>query len=502
MSSEELVQRRYLSSGKLCGDRFGDFEEFNIGATTARQLVKAGLSATLPKTVTFPFKLYNPPKHLGNVKPDRLFAQRIDDAILPVAIAEHKASSQALDAKSVKKAAEQALCAALVLGCRYAVTTDGTKDLYVDVERSEVDGSLAYIDEPRSLSPGVLRDLLEGDLGIAKDPKPLAETVWQIIWHATKEEPRQCLLTFVEIFVLKFLSDNLPASVLPRNLSFYVLVDDPAAFRQKHGVTAIEYYVNTIRPHIKKLFPDNIVVKDKDIPKLFGLKTIVSKTSIINGFAFLKSSQETVSGFNRTFLQILNEFNRFGSLRSIDPQFKLRLYETFLKRSARQQKLGQFFTPRNVVRQMIRMAQLSKLPDGAVLLDPAGGVGGFVLEPLLIEEALPENIKIVRGRPVRRIKTIAVDVDVNTHILAKANMLIHLAEMVRNATTTIPSLNLAMAETFILMNSNETLGVLENPTIGTADVVLTNPPYVTQGSKVYKEEINEVRGNRSHPAKQ
>jgi type I restriction enzyme M protein len=247
-----------------------------------------------------------------------------------------------------------------------------------------------------------------------------------------------------------------------------------------------------IRPFIKSLFPDNTVAGDPQISEVFGLKTIVSKTSVINGFAFLKSSSVTLAGFNRTFLDILNEFLDFGPLTTIDPEFKLRLYETFLRRSARQQKLGQFFTPRNVVRQMIRMARLETLKDGAVVLDPAAGVGGFVLEPPLIVPKLRNNTTFAKGQPKRRIKFIGVDVDANTHILAKANTLIHFAEVVRDPSITIGALNQLMAETFVLMNTNETLGSLEAPPKEIVDVILTNPPYVTRGSAVYKDEVREA----------
>jgi type I restriction enzyme M protein len=174
---------------------------------------------------------------------------------------------------------------------------------------------------------------------------------------------------------------------------------DPWKTKSGGHLTAVSYYVTQIRPYIKTLFPDNVLAGDPGVAALFGLQTVVSKTSVINGFAFLRSSADPLDSFNRTFLEILDAFKRFGSLKSIDPEFKLRLYETFLKNTPRQQKLGQFFTPRNVVRQMIRMAQLNKLPDNSVVLDPAAGVGGFVLEPLLLEDALPGNVTIKLNRP-------------------------------------------------------------------------------------------------------
>lgn len=495
MANEELVQRGYLATGKLKGSPFGDFEELNIGASSVAELVAVGVGATVPEAVTYRFKAYKPPKKPGASKPDRVFLRRVGSSLVPVAVAEHKAAKVRTDAKMLA-AAEQSLFGALALGVRVAITTNGERYRYINTEASAATGDIVYFNESRDFNPAVLSNLLAGDAGVIKDPKPLAERVWQIIWHTTKEEPKQCLLTFVEMFMLKFLSDNLPSATLPDAYRFYELLLDSADFEKKHGMTAIEYYVSVIRPQIKKLFPDKVVVQDPDIPAMFGLQTVVSSTSVINGFAFLKSSDHTtVGGYDRIFRQILDAFHAFGPLTAIDPEFKLRLYETFLKESARQQRMGQFFTPRNIVRPMIKMARLGKLADGATVLDPAAGVGGFILEPLLIEGALPTNVSFARGRAKRRVKTIGIDVDPNLHILGKANMLIHLAEALRDPTVTLQALNQVMAETFILRNTS--LGTLEIPARDSIDVVLTNIPYVTQGSKVFREEIANTKGLRN-----
>lgn len=497
MANEELIQRGYLASGKLRGQVFGPFEELNIGATSLGELRSAGLDFMPTITVSFPFQVYKAPKQPRSAKPDRVVLDRRKGSPVPVAVAEHKRTAKLRTPKELRGACEQGLFQAAAMGVRVAVATDGKAHRYVDVEASLNHGDLVYFEESRPLNPAVLEDLLAGSAAVAKNPQQLAQTVWQMIWHATKEEPKACLMTFVELFVLKFLSDNLPTTTLPKALSFYELVRDPVEFANQHGRTAISYYVASIRPQIKTLFPDNCLAGDSAVARLFGLQTIVSKTSIINGFAFLRTSTEPLDSFNRTFLEILEVFHRFGSLRNIDPEFKLRLYETFLKNTPRQQKLGQFFTPRNVMRQIIRMAQLARLPDNAIVLDPAAGVGGFVLEPLLLEAALPGNVRIVSGKPRRRVRTVGVDVDGNTHILAKANMLIHLADLLRDPATTLPALNEAMADTFVLMNSNETLGALENPPRDAVDVILTNPPYVTQGSAIYRKELASLAGPRN-----
>ncbi|OJF93654.1 N-6 DNA methylase [Pararhizobium antarcticum] len=496
MANEELIQRGYLASGSLKGDTFGDFELLNIGATSVKELVSVGVRATPPASVDFPFAHYKAPKKPIAAKPDRVFLRRVLDHLVPVGTGESKAPGKHKTEKDKLISAEQALYAAAALGVNIGITSDGTKDIYIDVKASLKNKVLEYFDDQRDFNPAVLSNLLAGDAGVTKDPKPLAETTWQLIWHATKAEPKECLLTFVELFLLKFLSDNLPTVTLPEAYRFYFLLEDPATFISKHGMTAIEYYVKFIRPKFQELFPIDVPTNDSAISSMLGLVDIKSPTSIINGFAFYKSD-DTLSGYNRTFLEILDAFKKFGPLTAIDPEFKLRLYETFLRRSARQQKLGQFFTPRNVVRPMIRMAQLSKLPDGATVLDPAAGVGGFVLEPLLFDEALPDNIEFVSGKPKRRIRTIGLDVDLNLHMLAKANMLIHLAEAVRNPAVTVAALNQSLSDTFVVVNRNDTLGSLEYPPRDTVDVILTNPPYVTQGSAIYKKEIAEVKGMRN-----
>jgi len=492
MANEELEQRGLLGDdGKLKGRRFGQFEHFNIGATSARELVKHGLIAQLPDLVKFPFKYYKPTKLPSACKPDQVYASRTKEGLKAVFVGENKSVRKRQASKDVESAAEQALFCAKVIGARYAYIQDKAGYRYVDVEASILQGELVFLEESRDWSEAVLLSVLSGPSVEPQDPKPLAEKIWQIIWHSTKSEPKDCLLTFVEIFILKFLSDNLPHADLPRSKSFYALTGDSLEFYSEHGKSQIEYYISSIRPYIKTLFPDNTVVKEKGLASIFGLKTLVSKTSIINGFAFLKSSTDSIVDYNKTFKEILDEFNRFGPLVRIDSEFKLRLYETFLKRSARQQRLGQFFTPRNVVRPMVKMAMLDSLPDGGVVLDPAAGVGGFILEPMILNGALQGNLIFEKGAAKRRIKTIGVDVDDDLHLLAKANMLLHLVEEVRDPSTTLEALNTAMAENFALFKENKTLGSLQHPPKGVVDVILTNPPYVTDGSSVYRKALTD-----------
>lgn len=501
MANEELLQREYLATGALKGDSFGRFESLNLGATNLSALVQAGLLAQVPTSFRFECKEYKRPAKVANLKPDQIIMERIASALHVVAVHEHKADGTFAGKTGAKKllaAQEQALLSADALGAPIAACSDGSVTAYIDVEASIIAQEIVlYEDTLSQFTDAEIDKIRARQQPNAKDPAELAESVWQLIWHASKAEPKECLLTFVELFVLKFLSDNLPIQVLPKDYSFTKLMQDPAKFLASTGVTQIEYYIRTIRPKIKSIFPDNTFSKDSALSTVFGQQGMVSKTSIINGFVFLKSGDKSADSWNSTFVAILKSFNDFGVLTNIDPEFKLRLYETFLKKSARQQQLGQFFTPRNIVKPIVDMSQMAKLPDGAVVLDPAAGVGGFVLEPLLWTSALAGNIKLKNGKHSRRVTTIGVDVDADLHILAKANMLLHLAEQVRDPSVSMQALNTAMADTFVLMDENKTLGSLLHPPRNAADVILTNPPYVTRGSAIYRDTLKNISGKKN-----
>jgi len=60
-----------------------------------------------------------------------------------------------------------------------------------------------------------------------------------------------------------------------------------------------------------------------------------------------------------------------------------------------------------------------------------------------------------------------------------------------------PTLNELITKIFLLFKFNQHLGSLEYPIIEKADLILTNPPYVTKGSRIYKNEISSIRGLRN-----
>jgi type I restriction-modification system DNA methylase subunit len=180
------------------------------------------------------------------------------------------------------------------------------------------------------------------------DPSSLADSVWQTLWLATHEEPKHCLATFVELFLYKFLSD---LDLLPENLKIEKLNCEEDTFRRREGKTQIEFYTQRVRPKMKSLFPE-------DNPSICPLNNFIigsDTTSIIDGFVFLEpdiaNHNHPLETFNYSFLSIIRAFVKFGKIRRIDTEFKSRVYEKFLKKNVKQQKLGQYLTPRNIVRE-------------------------------------------------------------------------------------------------------------------------------------------------------
>jgi hypothetical protein len=83
MANEELGQRGYIQKGELKGDGFGAYEQFNIGATSVTELVKAGLPVLIPSKVPFKFIEYKATKNTKNAKVDRLYVDRRSGTLKP-----------------------------------------------------------------------------------------------------------------------------------------------------------------------------------------------------------------------------------------------------------------------------------------------------------------------------------------------------------------------------------------------------------------------------------
>lgn len=458
--SEELIQRDLVAAP----DHMGSWDYYNIGATTLKALKAAKI---IPKKDYAAFE---------TKKPDVLIVKKP----MVIAAIEYKQPSQLKTKKQIEVAIQQEIGTAQALNAKIYIVTDGGKTFWLN----PLTGNLILSGNGEPISTSFNQHSEECVKLIGKilssigknndtllvssvvDPLPLAQQVWQDLWAVSGATPESCLYTFVEIFIFKYLSD---LSVLQ---GFYSFDDLLSRYNKNSENDVLEYYVKTVRPEIKKLFPRN----EKD------------KTTIINGTIFVSKDDIAVDGYSVVFKKILERFEAFGTLENIDYDFKSKLFETFLKESISKKNWGQFFTPLKVVRSIVSMADIH---PGMSICDPACGVGKFLLEPVLHD--LNHYFKIENGKLEPQITLSGFDKgfdkdEQKTIILAKANMLIYLSALIRdNPGITVDFANL-FNETFLLQ-TNSILGTLAHPTENAYDLILTNPPYVMSGSSNLKDEI-------------
>lgn len=458
--SEELIQRNLVEAP----EKMGDWNFYNIGATTLKALKGAKI---------IPDRDYD---EFEKKKPDALIVKKP----LVIAAIEYKLPKELRTDKQVAAAIAQELGTAQALQAKVYIVTDGKKSYWINPatghEILQEDGSRITLNfDKKSTECITLINKIRASISATNDqikaaatvdPLPLAERVWQDLWAVSGATPENCLYTFVEIFIFKYLSD---LGVLRGMYSFYDLLGKYAGNNDNE---VLEYYASVIRVKIKELFPGN--------PK--------DKTTIINGTIFVSKDDKAVSGYATVFRRILNRFNEFGTLENIDYDFKSKLFETFLKESISKKNWGQYFTPLKVVRSIVNMVDI--LP-GMEICDPACGVGKFLLEPILHD--LHRFYAVENGELKPKITLYGYDKgfdkdEQKTIILAKANMLIYMSGMIKEHTDITQKFAQLFNDTFFLQ-TNSILGTLANPIKDKFDLILTNPPYVMSGSSNLKDEI-------------
>lgn len=477
--SEDLIQNSEVA--------FGRYRYLRLGATTLNQLSRSRLIKG----------------SIGDAdkqrKPDAL-------VLLPKggikAVVEVKKPSELTAKKVPAVIATYAPIARAIEGCNLLIVTDGSQTFWVNPhteQRIHSDGQpLDELFDPRAVAGGHLSqekatqllDLIDqidqtitpgnNELKTAPilDPTPLAEKVWQKIWVTTGKEPEKCLYNVVEVFVFKFLSD---IGVLTGPHTFSTTMKNLVEYGEED---ALKHYANIVRAQIRHLFPKG-----------------ADGTTIINGTIFVNEKGEPNLTQASLFGEVIQDFQDFdnenGSMKNIDRQFKTRLFESFLRQSAGIKALGQYFTPRSVVQTVVRMSRADQLPIGSRIADPFCGVGGFLLETLAEYPRLMAKFEPINGQVAPDVQLLGFDKgsdekdDERTIILAKANMLIYLSELLTqyNDPQYLQAYSAgAFNKVFHLLRDN--LGTFAKVDEDPFDLILTNPPYVTAGSSTLRKAID------------
>jgi type I restriction-modification system DNA methylase subunit len=461
--SEELLQRDL----KKNPPKFGRWDFYNIGATTVKALKEHGI--------------------IRNVNYGNEEKKKVDALIVykknVIAVIEYKKPSEFKTTEQKDRAIKQELEVARKLNARIFIATDTKESVWVNVAtgnriKDEKGKELKINFDPKGEKQPELFEKIKASINEKNDqikprelvnPTDLAKQIWQDIWSVSGATAENCLYTFVELFIFKYLSD---LDVLRGIYSFNAVVD---SFKTNTDDEILENYANVIRPQIKKLFP-----KGND------------GTTIINGTIFVSKDQKAVAGYSTVFKKVLLRFKEYGKLENIDYDFKSKLFESFLKESISKKNWGQFFTPLKVVRAIVEMAK-DNIKEGVSICDPACGVGKFLLEPLVTR--LDDLYDISKKGIIPKITIHGFDKgfdkdEQKTIILAKANMLIYFSDLIRENSGLTEEFSKLFNESFTL-KTNSILGTLSEPVVDEYDLILTNPPYVTSGSSNLKDEIKK-----------
>ncbi|HLG39188.1 MAG TPA: N-6 DNA methylase, partial [Chitinophagaceae bacterium] len=472
--SEELLQRGLDKNNPTA--KIGKWDYYNIGATT----IKALKSANIIRNIEY--------GNLENKKLDALLVNKQD----VVAIVEFKQPKDFRTESQKQKAIKQEIEVACKLGAKIVIATDTKDTLWVNALTGEniTDENGNSITSDFAITDDKLPALIEkinysinekNNQILPKNlvnPTDLASSIWQHIWSVSGATPENCLYTFVELFIFKYLSD---LGILKSTNSFDFVMGMYVSGNTENEV--LQYYADTIRRKIKDLFPYN--VKDN--------------TTIINGTIFVSKDQKAVAGYSAVFKKVLQKFQDYGRLEHIDHDFKSKLFESFLKESISKKNWGQFFTPMKVVRAIEKIAR-DEIKEGSVICDPACGVGKFLLEP--IKSRLDRFYQVEGDKVIPKITIRGFDKgfdkdEQKTIILAKANMLIYFSEIIKDHPNHTEEFAKIFNDSFVL-KTNSILGTLSEPVENEYDLILTNPPYVTSGSSNLKEEIQKDTDLRSY----
>lgn len=460
MPSEELIHRYPDNVGK----KIGDYELFQTQLVTLGQYSEHGI--------------------LPNVGYGKWATQKCDALIIsrkpvlrPVVVGEDKATGK-LTAKNWSALAKDLLESKLIpTGAILGYLTDGTTTYWIAGAREDVylvsreDGKpmpakIDFKDKSFIADLTYILNNYNEDTGMVMrpasvNPSQLAKSVWQTIWRLKADRPEDCLATFVELFLYKFLND---LGLMKKNSHGQdVSIGYVLGLEKQHS---FGYYWTTIRPFIKELFPQG--------PDGY---------SIINGIVL----QPTNRDHNLIFHTLLEKFIKFGSLKNTSPSFKTNLYESFLQESDTTTTFGQFFTPRKVVGAIHDMAQIDKLPHGRVIGDPASGVGGFLLEQMARDLWSQWTLSGTTVKPIHKWR--GIEIVPKTAILAKANALVHCGDLLANQPGRIKSFSKWLNETFICLDQTS-LGALDERSKSVYDLIITNPPFVVSGSADIGKLIN------------
>jgi type I restriction enzyme M protein len=246
------------------------------------------------------------------------------------------------------------------------------------------------------------------------------EACHRAIWKAEKRSPASAFYEFAKIMYVKIDQDKKVREYLDEHADQQI----PAGFVPTEAVHFstdwIEKQEGASENPINAMFVDlrkelQVQIDRGDKKQIFDKNEEIDLTP--------STIKDVVS-----FLQHLD-------LYAVDEDLNGRLFETFLTATMRGEALGQFFTPRSVVKFMVAMARLNVTRDSMdMVLDGCCGTGGFLIQAMAdMSGAIASNQALTpreQSALMKKVKTqnlwgIDAGKDPQMARIARLNMLLH-----------------------------------------------------------------------------
>ena len=253
-----------------------------------------------------------------------------------------------------------------------------------------------------------------------EDAQRIFKSCHRLIWKSEKYGVNKAFMEFVKLIFLKIASDKSVHSKYKYKDGENIL---------KVPSSDVSFSINWIDEHTFKELPNPI--KDIQFTNIMKelkeeIKRKRKKTLFDDG--------ETIELKASTIRAVVKKLEK-EDLYSIDEDLNGRLFETFLNATMRGNDLGQYFTPRSIVKLGVKLADLRADKEHIdKVLDASCGTGGFLIETFQVMKkkilsngnyTTSEKEKLVEKLTTERIYGIDAAKDPKLARIARINMYLH-----------------------------------------------------------------------------
>ena len=236
----------------------------------------------------------------------------------------------------------------------------------------------------------------------------------QIIWKKEGYSPPDAFFEFAKLLFVKLNEDK--------------RINDTAQDRERLNHGDINFATHYIESEMRR-GKSNPIADD-----LFPRVRNELASKVVQGISKpILDENETLDIGAETILQVVKLLENLD-LHGIDEDLNGRMFETFLNATVRGRALGQFFTPRSVVKFMTKAAMLEVQNDGEIpfILDGCCGSGGFLIEAMAqMDESIdrmghiPSLTREGLKTTLRKERLFGIDKSTNIAKIARLNMYLH-----------------------------------------------------------------------------